>query len=205
MTTDTIDRSRDRSQPLDQLGPDESLKDRSDYLRGSIAEGLLDRITGAVPSGDDVKLMKFHGIYQQDDRDLRDERRRQKLEPAYQFMIRVRLPGGVCSPAQWLKLDELARAHGGDTLRITTRQTFQFHWVLKGSLRPIIRGLHDTLLDTVAACGDDSRGVMCTADPQSSQFHAEVAAMAKRVSDHVIPKTRAYHEIWYGEIGRAHV
>lgn len=199
MTTDTIDRSRDLSQPLDQLGPDESMKDRSDYLRGRIAEGLLDRITGAVPSSDDVKLMKFHGIYQQDDRDLRDERRRQKLEPAYQFMIRVRLPGGVCTPAQWLKLDGLARAHGGETLRITTRQTFQFHWVLKGSLRPIIQGLHDTLLDTVAACGDDSRGVMCTVDPQGSQFHAEVAAMAKRVSDHVIPKTRAYHEIWYGD------
>ncbi|MCP5403748.1 MAG: NADPH-dependent assimilatory sulfite reductase hemoprotein subunit [Novosphingobium sp.] len=199
MTTDTIDRSRDLSQPLDRLGPDERMKDTSDYLRGSIAEGLLDRITGAVPSGDDVKLMKFHGIYQQDDRDLRDERRRQKLEPAYQFMIRVRLPGGVCSPAQWLKLDELARAHGGETLRITTRQTFQFHWVLKVSLRSIIQGLHDTLLDTVAACGDDSRGVMCTVDPQSSQFHAEVAAMAKQVSDHVIPKTRAYHEIWYGD------
>jgi len=199
MTTDTIDRSRDLSQPLDRLGPDETMKDQSDYLRGSIAEGLLDRITGAVPSEDDVKLMKFHGIYQQDDRDLRDERRRQKLEPAYQFMIRVRLPGGVCSPAQWLKLDELARTHGGETLRITTRQTFQFHWVLKDSLRPIIQGLHDTLLDTVAACGDDSRGVMCTVDPQSSQFHAEVAAMAKRVSDHVIPKTRAYHEIWYGD------
>ena len=199
MTNETIDRSRDLSQPLDRLGPDESMKDGSDYLRGSICEGLLDRITGAVPSDDDVKLMKFHGIYQQDDRDVRDERRRQKLEPAYQFMIRVRLPGGVCSRAQWLKLDELARAHGGETLRITTRQTFQFHWVLKDSLRPIIQGLHDTLLDTVAACGDDSRGVMCTVDPQSSQFHADVAAMAKRVSDHVIPKTRAYHEIWYGD------
>jgi len=175
------------------------MKDASDYLRGTIKQGLLDRITGAVPSADDVKLMKFHGIYQQDDRDVRDERRRQKLEPAFQFMIRVRLPGGVCTPAQWLKLDELARAHGGRTLRITTRQTFQFHWVLKDSLRPIIQGLHETLLDTVAACGDDSRGVMCTVDPQSSRFHAEVAAMAKRVSDHVIPRTRAYHEIWYGD------
>ncbi|NIJ16331.1 NADPH-dependent assimilatory sulfite reductase hemoprotein subunit [Sphingobium vermicomposti] len=193
-----IDRTRDLSQPLKRLSSDERMKDRSDYLRGTIAEGLLDQITGAVPSSDDVKLMKFHGIYQQDDRDLRDERRRQKLEPAYQFMIRVRLPGGVCTPAQWLKLDALARAHGGETLRITTRQTFQFHWVLKDRLRPIIQGLHETLLDTVAACGDDSRGVMCTADPQSSRYHAEVAALAKRVSDHVIPKTRAYHEIWYG-------
>ncbi|BAV66053.1 NADPH-dependent assimilatory sulfite reductase hemoprotein subunit [Sphingobium cloacae] len=199
MTSMTIDRSHDLSQPLDRLSADERMKDASDFLRGTIATGLLDRITGAVPSADDVKLMKFHGIYQQDDRDVRDERRRQKLEPAYQFMIRVRLPGGVCTAAQWLKLDELARAHGGQTLRITTRQTFQFHWVLKDSLRPIIQGLHETLLDTVAACGDDSRGVMCTVDPQSSRFHAEVAAMAKRVSDHVIPKTRAYHEIWYGD------
>ena len=196
--TTVIDRSRDISQSVDRLGPDEGMKNKSDYLRGTIAASLLDRITGAVPSADDVKLMKFHGIYQQDDRDLRDERRRQKLEPAFQFMIRVRLPGGVCTPAQWLKLDELARAHGGETLRITTRQTFQFHWVLKDSLRPIIQGLHEALLDTVAACGDDSRGVMCTVDPQSSRFHADVAAMAKRVSDHVIPKTRAYHEIWYG-------
>lgn len=201
MTADpiAIDRSHDLSQPLDRLGGDEQMKDASNFLRGTIAEGLLDRITGAIPSADDVKLMKFHGIYQQDDRDLRDERRRQRLEPAYQFMIRVRLPGGLCTPAQWLRLDELARAHGGDTLRITTRQTFQFHWVLKDSLRPIIRGLHDTLLDTIAACGDDSRGVMCTADPLSSRFHAEVAAMAKQVSDHIIPKTRAYHEIWYGD------
>ena len=199
MTTSSLDRSRDLSQPLERLSADERMKAASDYLRGTISDGLLDRITGAVPSADDVKLMKFHGIYQQDDRDLRDERRRQKLEPAYQFMLRVRLPGGVCTPEQWLKLDELARAHGGETLRLTTRQTFQFHWVLKGSLRPIIRGLHETLLDTVAACGDDSRGVMCTVDPQGSRFHAEVAEMAKRVSDHVIPKTRAYHEIWYGD------
>lgn len=198
MTT-TIDRSHDLSQPLDKLNPDERMKDASNYLRGSIETGLLDRITGAMPAADDIKLMKFHGIYQQDDRDIRDERRRQKLEPAYHFMIRVRLPGGICSTEQWLMLDELARAHGGETLRITTRQTFQFHWVLKDSIRPVIQGLHETLLDTIAACGDDSRGVMCTVDPQSSHFHAEVSAMAKQVSDHVIPKTRGYHEIWYGD------
>ena len=100
MTDAALDRSKDLSQPLDQLGPDERMKDRSDYLRGTIAVGLIDCNTGAVPSADDVKLMKFHGIYQQDDRDIRDERRRQKLEPAFQFMIRVRLPGGVCTPAQ---------------------------------------------------------------------------------------------------------
>lgn len=198
MTAKTIDRSRDLSQSLDKLSADERMKAASDYLRGTIAHGLLDRITGAMPSADDVKLMKFQGIYQQDDRDLRDERRRQKLEPAYQFMIRVRMPGGVCTPEQWLTLDGLAREHGSQTLRITTRQTFQFHWVLKDSLRPIIQGLHAVLLDTVAACGDDSRGVMCTVNPESSLFHAQIAALAKQVSDHVIPKTRAYHEIWYG-------
>jgi len=167
-------------------------------LRGTIALGLLDRITSAVP-GNDIKLMKFHGIYEQDDREIRDERRRQKLEPAFQFMIRVRLPGGICTTERWLKISELACAHGNETLRMTTRQTFQFHWVLKQNIVPLIRGLHEVLLDTVAACGDDSRGVMATVNPQFPALQAELAALAKTVSDHVIPKTRAYHEIWYGE------
>ncbi len=158
-TLSPSDRPHDLSQPLDKLGPDETLKATSEQLRGTIREGLLDRITGQVSAGD-AKLMKFHGIYGQDDRDQRDERRRQKLEPAYQFMARVRLPGGVCTAAQWLKIDELARAHGGNTIRLTTRQTFQFHWLLKDTLKPTIQGLHQVLLDTIAACGDVSRGVM---------------------------------------------
>jgi sulfite reductase (NADPH) hemoprotein beta-component len=193
-----VDRSTDISQPLEKLGPDETLKFNSDYLRGNIATDLLDRITGAV-TFESNKLMKFHGIYQQDDRDIRDERRRQKLEPAITFMVRVRLPGGVCTPEQWLKIDELAQAHGGNTIRLTTRQTFQFHWVVKEDIRPTIQGLHEVLLDTIAACGDDARGVMATSDPADSAIHAEVAALAKQVSDHVIPKTRGYHEIWYGQ------
>jgi sulfite reductase (NADPH) hemoprotein beta-component len=192
------DRSSDLSQPLEKLGPDETLKATSDQLRGTISESLLDRLTGAV-AVPDTKLMKFHGIYQQDDRDLRDERRRQKLEPAYQFMVRVRLPGGVCTPAQWLKIDELARAYGRETLRLTTRQTFQFHWILKDDLRPTIQGLHDTLLDTIAACGDVPRGVMCSINPQLSSIHAEVYDIARRASDHAIPRLKAYHEIWYGD------
>ena len=196
--TDTVDRSTDLSQPLENLGPDETLKYNSDYLRGSIDEGLLDRISGGVKF-EENKLMKFHGIYQQDDRDIRDERRRQKLEPAYTFMVRVRLPGGVCTTEQWLKMDELARAHGGDQIRLTTRQTFQFHWVVKEDLKPTIQGLHEVLLDTIAACGDDARTVMATANPQDSAVHAEVALLSKQLSDHVIPKTRAYHEIWYGQ------
>lgn len=199
MTNETIvDRSADLSQPLDRLGPDEALKFNSDYLRGKIALDLLDRITGGVTFASN-KLMKFHGIYQQDDRDVRDERRRQKLEPAHSFMVRLRLPGGVCTPGQWLKIDELARAHGGNQIRLTTRQTFQFHWVLKENIRPTIQGLHEVLLDTIAACGDDARTVMCTADPADSQVHAQAAELAKQLSDHVIPKTHAYHEIWYGK------
>jgi sulfite reductase (NADPH) hemoprotein beta-component len=191
-----VDRSTDISQPLERLSPDETLKASSNYLRGNIALDLLDRITGSV-TFESNKLMKFHGIYQQDDRDIREERRKQKLEPAYTFMVRVRLPGGVCTTEQWLKIDELAQQHGGNTIRLTTRQTFQFHWVVKEDIRPTIQGLHEVLLDTVAACGDDSRGVMATSDPGDSDVHAEVAVLAKQVSDHVIPKTRAYHEIWY--------
>jgi sulfite reductase (NADPH) hemoprotein beta-component len=194
----TIDRSTDLSQPLDKLGPDETLKSRSDYLRGNIALDLLDRITGSV-TFESNKLMKFHGIYQQDDRDIQDERRRQKLEPAYSFMVRLRLPGGICTPRQWLTVDELARAHGADQFRLTTRQTFQFHWVLKEDIRPAIQGLHEVLLDTIAACGDVARTIMSSADPADSELHAEVAALASALSNHVIPRAAAYHEIWYGK------
>jgi sulfite reductase (NADPH) hemoprotein beta-component len=192
------DRRRDISQPLESLSPDETLKANSDHLRGSILTGLRDEVTRAVP-GSDPKLMKFHGLYQQDDRDLRDERRRQKLEPAFSFMARIRLPGGLCSPSQWLRLDDLARTYAGATLRLTTRQTFQLHRVLKHDLQPVIRGLEEVLLDTKAACGDDARGVMCSVNPRLSGLHAEVSALAKRVSDHAVPRTGAYREIWYGE------
>jgi sulfite reductase (NADPH) hemoprotein beta-component len=190
-----VDRSRDLSQPLDRLGPDETLKANSDQLRGTIKQSLADPITGSVvPS--DTKLMKFHGIYQQDDRDLRDERRRQKLEPAYQFMIRVRLAGGVCQPAQWLQLDDIARRYADGTLRLTTRQTFQFHGVLKHSLKPSIQAMHTALLDTIAACGDDLRGIMCSVNPHLSDLHAEVYEIAKATSNHAIPRMPSYHEIW---------
>jgi sulfite reductase (NADPH) hemoprotein beta-component len=196
MDANTIDRSKDISQPVENLGPDETLKRDSDFLRGTINVGLLDRITGALPTND-TRLMKIHGMYQQDDRDVREERRRQKLEPAFQFMIRVRLPGTSCTTEQWLKLDALARAHCGATIRLTTRQTFQFHWVLKGDVRPAIQALHDALLDTIAACGDVNRNVMSTSD--TSPLRAEVARISGEISDRFIPQTRAYHEIWYGE------
>ncbi len=192
------DRSRDLSQPVERLSADERLKAESDQLRGTIRDGLTDPLTGAV-SANDAKLLKFHGMYLQDDRDVRDERRRQKLEPAFQFMIRVRMPGGVCTAEQWLRLDELARTHGNATLRLTTRQTVQFHWVLKNDLRALVQGLNEVRLDTISACGDDARGVMCSVNPHLSALHATVYDLAHRASDRAIPRMRAYREIWYGE------
>ncbi|BBD79301.1 assimilatory sulfite reductase (NADPH) hemoprotein subunit [Aerosticca soli] len=178
-----------------KLSEMEQIKARSRFLRGTIAEGLADPLTGAI-SDDDSKLLKFHGSYQQDDRDLRDERRRQKLEPAYSFMIRARLPGGVVTPAQWLAFDALAREHANGTLRITTRQTFQWHGVIKRELKPTIAAIHRALATTIAACGDVVRTVVCTPNPVESAAHAAAYAWAAKLSEHLAPRTRAYHEIW---------
>ena len=175
--------------------PVEGIKDRSGFLRGTIEEGLAKPLTGSIDE-DDTQLTKFHGIYMQDDRDIRSERRKQKLEPAYSFMIRARVPGGVCTPAQWLAMDELARAHANGTLRLTTRQAFQFHGVLKSRLKGTVAGINETLLDTLAACGDVNRNVMCSPNLRLSRVHEEVYAWAGRISDHLTPKTSAYHEIW---------
>ncbi len=173
----------------------EHIKSASRYLRGTIAEGLADPVTGAI-GDDDNKLLKFHGSYQQDDRDLREERRKQKLEPAYAFMLRARLPSGVVTPAQWLVFDRIAREHASGTLRITTRQTFQWHGIIKHKLKPTIAAIHEALATTIAACGDVVRNVVSTANPVESAAHAEAYAWATRLSTELAPKTRAYHEIW---------
>jgi len=173
----------------------ERVKESSNYLRGTIAEGLANRITGAI-ADTDTQLIKFHGSYQQDDRDLRDERRKQKLEPLYSFMLRVRAPGGVCTPAQWLVLDELARTHANGSLRLTTRQSLQLHGILKPELRPTIAAVNQALLTTIAACGDVNRNVMCNPNPYQSELHEEVYGWADRISRHLTPNTRAYYELW---------
>ncbi|ASK62176.1 assimilatory sulfite reductase (NADPH) hemoprotein subunit [Virgibacillus phasianinus] len=173
----------------------ERIKEESDYLRGTIAEGLGDRITAAI-SDDDTKLLKFHGSYQQDDRDLRDERRRQRLEPAYQFMIRARVPGGVATPEQWLVMDDIAHKYGNQTLKLTTRQTFQMHGILKWNLKKTMQEINGALLDTLAACGDVNRNVMCNVNPYQSAVHEEVYKWSTKLSNHLLPKTNAYHEIW---------
>lgn len=177
------------------LAPEEPLKENSDYLRGTILDGLNDQATGTI-SDDDAKLLKFHGIYVQDDRDIRQERLYRKLEPAFSFLIRVRLPGGVLTPEQWLKLDELAIRYGFPSLRITTRQTFQYHGVLKRNLKKTIQGIHGALLDAIAACGDVNRNVVANNNPHQSPHHAELHALAREISDTFLPKTNAFHEIW---------
>jgi sulfite reductase (NADPH) hemoprotein beta-component len=173
----------------------ETIKQESRFLRGGIAEGLADPVTGAI-SEDDNKLLKFHGSYQQDDRDIRDERRRQKLEPAYAFMVRARLPGGVMTTAQWLAFDKIAGDYASSGLRITTRQTFQWHGIIKRDLKPTIAAIDAAMASTIAACGDVNRNVVCNANPVESQAHEEAYAWAVRLSEHLKPKTRAYHELW---------
>ncbi len=173
----------------------ERVKAASRLLRGGIVEGLANPVTGAI-SDDDNKLLKFHGSYLQDHRDLRDERRRQKLEPAYSFMLRARLPGGVVTPVQWLEFDRIAREYANGTLRITTRQTFQWHGIIKHALKPTIAAIHAAMATTIAACGDVVRTVVSTANPVESPAHAITYGWAARLSEHLEPKTRAYHEIW---------
>ncbi|MGQ7243147.1 NADPH-dependent assimilatory sulfite reductase hemoprotein subunit [Salinicola sp. V024] len=187
-----------RDVPLDELHPNERLKVESDYLRGSLEAGLADRATGAVAE-DDTQLTKFHGFYQQDDRDLRDERRHQKLEPLYSFMVRLRLPGGLVTPAQWQTLDDVSSRYANGTLRITTRQTFQYHGVLKENLRPHLQTIHQAMVDTIAACGDVNRNVICTANPHRSAVHRQVYELSHQISTRLLPSTRAYHEIFLGE------
>ena len=173
----------------------ESIKSKSRRLRGELLESLADPLTGALRE-DDTTLIKYHGSYQQDDRDLRDERRRQKLEPAYQFMIRTRTPGGVVTPAQWLQLDAIATAHANHSMRITTRQAFQFHGVIKRELKATMQAINASLIDTLAACGDVNRNVMVAANPLQSTLNAQVHEIAARVSKHFLPNSRAYYEIW---------
>ena len=178
-----------------ELSELEHIKDRSRQLRGSIAEGLADAVTGAISEAD-TKLLKFHGSYQQDDRDLREERRKQKLEPLYAFMLRARLPGGVVTPAQWLVFDQLARDYASSGLRITTRQTFQWHGILKHDLKPTIAAINHAMASTIAACGDVLRNVVATPLPEHSSVHAEAYAWAAKLSAELAPQTTAYHELW---------
>lgn len=173
----------------------EDMKIQSNFLRGTIVEGLNDTTTGAI-SAPDQQLTKFHGTYMQDDRDLRDERKAQGLEPAYSFMIRCRLDGGVSTPRQWVQMDDISNELGNETMKLTTRQTFQFHGIVKGKLKPAMQAINRALMTTLAACGDVNRNVMCSSLPTQSSYHREVLVCSRRISDHLLPATTAYHEIW---------
>ncbi|GAA0788029.1 MULTISPECIES: assimilatory sulfite reductase (NADPH) hemoprotein subunit [Pseudomonadati] len=182
-----------------KLAVNEYLKIDSDYLRGTIQEGLDTQVTGSFSDGDQ-QLIKFHGFYQQDDRDLRNERKEQKLEPLYSFMLRARVPGGICSPAQWLDVDKISSTlTTSNSIRLTTRQTFQYHGIPKRNLKTLIQGLDRAALDSIAACGDVNRNVMCNPNPVESKLHQQAYAVAKELSDHLLPHTRAYAEIWLDE------
>lgn len=181
-----------------ELSETERIKYESNYLRGTLAESLADPITGSIAYAD-TQLSKFHGMYQQADRDLEKERKRQKLEPAYSFLIRVRIPGGVVTPKQWLQMDWISEQYANKTLKLTTRQAFQLHGVIKTNLKKTIQAMNAELMDTIAACGDVNRNVMSHPNPAESGLHAEVYETARRISEHLLPATRAYHEIWLDE------
>ncbi len=173
----------------------EIIKENSHMLRGGIADGLSDMSTGALAE-DDTVLLKFHGSYMQDDRDVRAERSKKKLEKAFTFMIRLRIPGGLVSPKQWIALDDIASIYANGTLRMTTRETFQYHGIIKSNLRTTMQAIDKACLDTLAACGDVNRNVMSTANPYLSKVHRAAYDLARDLSVHLLPRTGAYHEIW---------
>src|SRR6201996_1105565 len=177
------------------LSANEGIKAASHHLRGTIAKDLADTSTGAI-SEDNAQLTKFHGLYLQDDRDQRVALKRAGKEKAFSFMLRLRLPGGRATPQQWLVLDKLSEQFASPSLRMTTRQTFQFHGVLKGNVKPLVQGAHQVLLDSIAACGDVNRNVMAPPNPERSPLLQQVYDHAKAWSEFALPKTHAYHEIW---------
>ncbi len=180
------------------LVANEGIKLASHHLRGGLAADVADTATGTI-SEESNQLAKFHGLYMQDDRDLRKARNEAKQEKAFAFMLRVRLPGGRATPQQWLVLDRLADELAHPALRLTTRQTFQFHGILKANTKTLIQGMHQALLDSIAACGDVNRNVMAPPNPERSAVLQQVYDDARGWSEFALPKTRAYHEIWLDE------
>lgn len=178
------------------LADNERLKGESIYLRGTIREDLKDGLSGGF-RGDNFQLIRFHGMYEQDDRDIRAERVDQKLEPLKNVMLRCRLPGGIIQPRQWLGIDQFATEQTlYGSIRLTNRQTFQFHGVLKDNIKPMHQWLHQLGLDSIATAGDVNRNVLCTSNPVESRLHRQAWEWANRISEHLLPKTLAYAEIW---------
>lgn len=179
--------------PLSEV---EQIKRASRYLRGTIEEGLADPSTGAIADSD-RQLTKFHGTYLQDDRDVRAERAEQRLEPDYVFMIRIRIPGGLLTTGQWLAVDDIAQRYARGSVRLTTRQAIQLHYVRKFDMKKTMRAIGDAGLTSIAACGDVNRNVVITPLPEQSALHAATYDKAMEVVEHLTPRTSAYEEIWY--------
>lgn len=171
------------------LTKNELLKLQDPTLGGTLGETMLNAEADRF-SEDDEQFIKFHGIYQGDDRDLR------KTGKKYIFMVRARIPSGIVRPEQYLAFDHLATQHGNDTLRLTSRQSIQWHHVVKKGLGPLVRGLHEALVTTIAACGDVNRNVMAPPTPATSPLVDQVIEDSRRVNEALLPQTRAYHEIW---------
>jgi len=179
----------------DKLSHVEHIKMESDGLRGTLKESLLDNFTGSVRP-DDAVLVKFHGMYVQDDRDRRAERAEKKLDKLYSFMIRLRIPGGVINAEQWVAVHQISEQYGTGTLKITTRQTLQLHGLLKHQLRPTIQAFDLAQLDSIAACGDVNRNVVCSSHPQLSPLYEEIFEYADKISTFLLPKTQSYYEVF---------
>lgn len=173
----------------------EIVKQKSDGLRGTIADGLKNEITAAIAE-DDQALIKFHGMYQQDDRDRREERAAKKLDRLFSFMIRLRLAGGFLTPQQWIAIHEIAGENSTGVIKITTRQTIQLHGLIKSKIRPTIQAFNEANLHSIATCGDINRNVLCTSNPKQSRLHEEIFHYAVKISDMLMPKTQGYYEIW---------
>ncbi len=179
-----------------KLADNERLKKESNFLRGTITDDLADPITGGF-SADNFQLIRFHGMYQQDDRDIRPERAKQKLEPLHNVMLRARMPGGIITPDQWLVIEKFAEEHTMyGSVRLTTRQTFQFHGVLKPDIKDMHQFINSAGIDSIATAGDVNRNVLCTTNPVESELHAEAYEWSKKISEHLLPNTKAYAEIW---------
>jgi sulfite reductase (NADPH) hemoprotein beta-component len=180
------------------LSPIEKIKTSSDGLRGTLKQSLLDEVTGAVREQDHA-LIKFHGMYEQDDRDLREERASKKLDKLYSFMIRLRIPGGLITPQQWIAAHHIAGDYSTGVIKITTRQTIQLHGILKRHIKPTLKDFDAVKLDSIAACGDVNRNVICSSHPSQSPLHKQIHDYAHKLSSALLPKTRAFYEIWLDE------
>jgi sulfite reductase (NADPH) hemoprotein beta-component len=176
----------------------EGIKTKSDGLRGTLRQSLTDEITGAVRE-EDHALIKFHGMYEQDDRDLREERATKKLDKLYSFMIRLRIPGGLMTPSQWIRAHHIAGKYSTGVIKITTRQTIQLHGILKNKIKPTLKEFDKVKLDSIAACGDVNRNVACASHPSQSAIHKQIHEYADKISRLLLPKTRSYYEIWLDE------